>query len=85
GIRWGITFKEQGMVIGSCGFHNMVSQHSRTDIGFVLSKDYWGNGIAFEAVEAILRYGYEQMNFQRIQALIEPANVPSQKLVEKLG
>lgn len=85
GIRWGITLKEQGMVIGSCGFHNMVSQHSRTDIGFVLSKDYWGNGIAFEAVEAILRYGYEQMNFQRIQALIEPANVPSQKLVEKLG
>jgi [ribosomal protein S5]-alanine N-acetyltransferase len=28
GIRWGITLKEQGVVLGSCGFHNIVSQHS---------------------------------------------------------
>lgn len=41
GIRWGITLKEQGAVIGSCGFHNIVSQHFRTEIGFELSKEQW--------------------------------------------
>ncbi|SOC15489.1 ribosomal-protein-alanine N-acetyltransferase [Ureibacillus xyleni] len=85
GIRWGITLKEQGVVIGSCGFHNYVSQHFRTEIGFELSKEQWGKGIATEAVAAIINYGFEQMNFQRIEALIEPPNLPSQKLVEKLG
>jgi [ribosomal protein S5]-alanine N-acetyltransferase len=85
GIRWGITLKEQGVVIGSCGFHNMVSNHFRTEIGFELSKEQWGKGIAFEAVEAIISYGFQQMNFQRIEALIEPPNLSSQKLVEKLG
>lgn len=85
GIRWGITLKEQGMVIGSCGFLNMVSQHFRTEIGFELSKEHWGKGIAGEAVEAIISYGFEHMNFQRIEALIEPANLSSQKLVEKMG
>ncbi|RUL47433.1 MULTISPECIES: GNAT family N-acetyltransferase [Lysinibacillus] len=85
GMRWGITLKEQGIVVGSCGFHNKVAQHFRTEIGFELSKEQWGKGIASEAVEAIIRYGYEQMNFQRIEALIEPPNQASQKLVEKLG
>lgn len=85
GIRWGITLKEQEVVIGSCGFHNSVSQHFRTEIGFELSKDQWGKGIAVEAVEAIISYGFEHMNFQRIEALIEPPNLSSIRLVEKLG
>lgn len=85
GIRWGITIKEQGIVIGSCGFLNMVPQHHRSEIGFELSKDYWGQGIASEALAAVIQYGFEQLNLQRIQALIEPPNIPSQKLVKKNG
>lgn len=85
GIRWGITLKEQGEVIGSCGFHNKVSQHYRTEIGFELSRVYWGQGIAREAIEAIIQYGMEYMSLHRIEALIEPPNLPSQRLVEKLG
>jgi len=85
GIRWGITLKEQGAVIGSCGFHNIVSQHFRTEIGFELSKEQWGQGIAGEAIEAIIRYGFEHMKLERIEALIEPPNLSSQKLVEKQG
>ncbi|MBM6613822.1 GNAT family N-acetyltransferase [Desemzia sp. RIT804] len=85
GIRWGITLKDSGVVIGSCGFHNTVAQHFRTEIGFELSRDYWKKRIAAEAIAAIIDYGFEQMNFQRIEALIEPPNLASQKVVEKLG
>ena len=85
GIRWGITLKEQGEVIGSCGFLNVVSQHYRSEIGVELSGEHWGKGIASEAFEAVIRYGFEQMNLQRIEALIEPHNKPSQKLAEKQG
>ncbi|MEQ2528394.1 GNAT family protein [Bacillaceae bacterium CLA-AA-H227] len=85
GNRWGITLKGKGAMIGSCGFHNKVSQHSRTEIGFELSREYWGEGIASEAIKAILQYGFEHMELNRIEALIEPPNLPSQKLVEKQG
>ena len=85
GIRWGITLKEQGEVIGSCGFLNLVSQHYRSEIGVELSREHWGKGIASEAFEAVIRYGFEQMNLQRIEALIEPPNIQSQKLAEKQG
>lgn len=85
GIRWGITLKGQGKVIGSCGFLNIVQQHYRTEIGYELSRAYWGEGIASEALAAIIQYGFEQMNLQRIQALIDPPNASSIKLVERNG
>jgi [ribosomal protein S5]-alanine N-acetyltransferase len=85
GIRWGITLKGENEVIGSCGFLNMVAQHHRTDIGYELSQNHWGKGIASEALEAVIKHGFQVMNIQRIQALIELPNVPSQRLVEKHG
>lgn len=85
GMRWGITLKEENKVIGSCGFLEMVAQHYRSDIGYELSKEYWGKGIASEALAAVINYGFMEMKLQRIQALIEPPNIRSQKLVEKHG
>ena len=85
GIRWGITLKHQDRVIGSCGFLNAVPQHFRIEIGYELSKDLWGRGLASEAVEAIIHYGFKELGLQRIEALIEPPNRSSRRLVEKLG
>jgi [ribosomal protein S5]-alanine N-acetyltransferase len=85
GIRWGITLKESGVVIGSCGFHNMLSKHYRAEVGYELSKEYWGNGIASETLQAVVKYGYQHFQLERIEALIEPDNIASQKLVEKVG
>ncbi|MDX8366904.1 GNAT family protein [Cytobacillus sp. IB215665] len=85
GIRWGITLKGNNKVIGSCGFLNMKSKHFRAEVGFELSKDFWGKGIASEALEGVINYGYRHFQLERIEALIEPANLPSQKLVERQG
>lgn len=85
GIRWGITMKGKGEVIGSCGFLKMAAQHFRAEVGTELSKEYWGQGIASEALEAVLRYGFMHLDLQRVEGLIEPANLPSQKLFEKHG
>ncbi|WP_200411013.1 GNAT family N-acetyltransferase [Virgibacillus salexigens] len=85
GIRWGITLKGKDVVIGSCGFLNMQPRHYRTEIGFELSKLYWGKGIAKEALNAVMSYGYKHFELERIEALIEPLNSASQRLVEKQG
>ncbi|MDI2588825.1 GNAT family N-acetyltransferase [Psychrobacillus sp. NEAU-3TGS] len=85
GIRWGITLKDSNKVIGSCGFLNRHPKHYRTEIGYELSSDYWGQGIASEALKAVSKYGFEHFQLERIEALIELTNIPSQKLVEKQG
>lgn len=85
GMRWGITVKGEDRVIGSCGFLNLSQKHHRAEIGFELSREYWGKGIAGEALHAVAAYGFKLLGLNRIEALIEPANSPSQKLVEKTG
>ncbi|AMX01039.1 GNAT family N-acetyltransferase [Rummeliibacillus stabekisii] len=85
GMRWGISLKGQDKIIGSCGFLNRATQHYRAEIGYELSKEYWGKGIASEAIEAVISYGFKELNLHRIEALIEPLNLPSQKVLERKG
>lgn len=85
GMRWGISLKGQDKVIGSCGFLNRATQHYRAEIGYELSKEHWGKGIASEAIEAVISYGFKELNLHRIEALIEPLNLPSQKVLERKG
>ncbi|MQR94574.1 GNAT family N-acetyltransferase [Fictibacillus phosphorivorans] len=85
GIRWGITLKNSDKVIGSCGFLNRNGKHFRTEVGFELNKEYWGKGVAREALEAVVTFGFKHMKLERIEALIEPGNISSQNLVEKIG
>ncbi|WP_422124451.1 GNAT family N-acetyltransferase [Planococcus sp. X10-3] len=85
GMRWGITIKGEDRIIGSCGFLNLSNKHHRSEIGFELSREHWGKGIAGESLQAVIAYGFSQLELNRIEALIEPANSPSQKLVEANG
>ncbi|MFS3927237.1 GNAT family N-acetyltransferase [Priestia flexa] len=85
GMRWGITLKEEGVIIGSCGFLDYESSHERASVGYELHQEYWRQGIAAEAMKAVIEYGFSNWKLHRIQALIEPENISSQKLAEKLG
>lgn len=85
GIRWGITLTGQDEVIGSCGFLNVSAKHRRAEIGFELCSNHWGRGIAGEALRTVVRHGFTQLGFHRIEALVEPANAASQQLLERVG
>ncbi|MCY7711172.1 GNAT family N-acetyltransferase [Bacillus safensis] len=84
GIRWGISLKDNPAIIGSCGFLNLEKRHCRTEIGYELHHDHWRKGIMKEAIAAVLRYGFQEMNLNRIEAIIDPENTSSIKLVEML-
>ncbi|MCT4794776.1 GNAT family N-acetyltransferase [Exiguobacterium alkaliphilum] len=85
GFRFGITIKGQDVVIGSCGLLNRSEKHHRAEIGFELSPDYWGKGIAGEALEAVVAYGFHELQLMRIEALVEPENEASMHLLERHG
>jgi [ribosomal protein S5]-alanine N-acetyltransferase len=85
GVRWAITRKGEGQVIGTCGHRRIIKEHHRSEIGYELARDAWGKGIMPEAVDAILRFGFERIGLHSVEALIDPANVGSRRVLEKLG
>lgn len=81
-LRWGIELKEEHKLIGSCGFNTwQLSGAYRAEIGYDLGKAFWGKGYMSEALALMLSYGYEVMGLNRIEALVQPTNVASLKLL----
>jgi len=84
-IRWGISEKGNGKIIGTCGFNFRNKQYSSSPVGYDLLPGYWNKGIITEAVKEILRFGFEEMKLNRVQAITFPENIPSTRVLEKLG
>lgn len=85
GFRWAITRKEDGKVLGTCGFHNCKPEHCRAEVGYELGNDYWRQGIMAEALTAILQYGFSKAGYNRIEAFVTAGNEKSTGILEKLG
>ena len=84
GMAWGIVEKENRKLIGNCSLHT-TSVHRRAEIGYVLSKDYWGKGLMTEAARATIAFGFHVMHLQRIQAICNLDNIASARVLEKSG
>ncbi len=84
-IRWALELKEESTLIGTCGYHNWNKGYARSEMGYELSPDYWGKGYMTEALEAILCYGFNYMELNRVEALVYPENSASKRLLEGLG
>jgi RimJ/RimL family protein N-acetyltransferase len=84
GITWGICLKGENDVIGSCGFERFELGGSG-EIGYDLAKEWWGKGLMREALQAILGYGFEKLELQRIEAGTYRTNNRSIALLERLG
>jgi [ribosomal protein S5]-alanine N-acetyltransferase len=54
-------------------------------LGYSLDREYEGFGLMREAVQAVIRFGFEELNLRRIEACFIPANTRSEKLLTALG
>jgi ribosomal-protein-alanine N-acetyltransferase len=85
-IRWAITLKEDQKVIGSGGFNTWLKEEAfRGEIGYDLDRGYWGRGIMTEVLHALISFGFGPMKLNRIEAMVEPENIASIKLLKKNG
>lgn len=82
---WALTLRENGQMIGTCGFTRIEPAHDLGEIGYVLNPDYWGQGLATEAVREILRFGFETLRLHRIEARYMVGNDASRRVMEKCG
>jgi len=82
---WGIENRDNGRLIGTCGFASWNISHARAEIGYALGREYWGRGYMTEAARHALAFGFEHMGLNRIQARCEVDNVGSARVMEKIG
>jgi ribosomal-protein-alanine N-acetyltransferase len=82
---WGIELKAEGHLIGTCGYCRWTRQHHWAEVGYDLCPDYWGQGLMPEALRALLRYGFQEMELNRVEATTHTENLRSQRVLEKLG
>lgn len=85
--HWAIVLPEIGKVIGGI---NLLPDPKRTYLrtrvlGYSMNPAYWGRGIMPEAVEAVLKFGFDTLRLQLISAFHYPANFRSQRVLKKTG
>jgi|GEM_PF-423996 len=77
GTNEAFTIEEDGEIIGRIAARS-------TEIGFVIARSHWGRGLASEACRAFLAHRIE-MGETVFEARVDPENLPSLSLLEKLG
>lgn len=84
GIRWGIALKGDENIIGTLGFNNFQKNH-KASVGYDLQVDFWNKGIITEALKEVIKFGFDKLEINRIEAEVIPGNAASEKVLSKLG
>lgn len=84
-ITWGIVHKSDKRFIGTIGFWKIDAMNYRAEIGYLLDSAYHQQGLMTEAIQFVLDFGFKQINLHSVEASINPSNIASAKLLEKVG
>ena len=81
--NWGIELRDTFNIIGNVGVINFNEKNLSCEIGYCLSRKYWGKGIMSEALEEVINYLFSKVNFNRIEAKHHVDNIASGKVMLK--
>ena len=84
-MPWGITLKNENKIIGTIGYHRVEKEHYRAEIGYMLDPAYWNTGLMSEAIAAVIDFGFNEMKLHSIEAIIDPGNNVSRKILQKFN
>jgi len=81
---WAADLKETERLIGWNGLQ-FLPETDETEIGFLIDRDSWGQGLTTEAGRVGVRFAFETVGLEELIALAHPENLASQRVIEKLG
>lgn len=84
-IVLGIELKENHKLIGTIDIRSWDSVNNCADVGYVVSKNYWGRGIMTEALRRVIKFCFDELKLNRVEAHCEEENTGSWKVMEKCG
>ena len=85
---WAVEIPDQTDFIGFIGLHTVPFQAAFTpavEVGWRLASPFWGRGYATEGAKAAIQYGFETLQLDQIVSFTVPTNLPSRRVMEKLG
>jgi RimJ/RimL family protein N-acetyltransferase len=78
--------KEDSLPIGHVGLvPQRIEDKDEIEVGYWIARNHWGQGLATEAASAFLRYGQEKLGLNRMVSLIQPGNLASIAVAQKIG
>ena len=86
--RWlelAVVLRSEAKVIGCISIKVLSRQHGFGEVGWTLNPRYQGHGYATEAANAILRFGFDELDLYWIVSFCDVRNAPSYQLMERIG
>jgi [ribosomal protein S5]-alanine N-acetyltransferase len=85
GARLALDRLSDGAFLGWCSLATWNPTYRSASMGYCLSEAAWGQGYATEAARAVLTWGFETLDLNRVQAQVDTRNAASAHVLEKLG
>lgn len=82
-LYWGIALREDDKLIGTICLWNILKEHLRAEVGFVLHPDLQGKGLMTEALVAVINFAFLDLRLHSLEGRVNPANTASIKLMER--
>ena len=82
--KWAIVLKNNNETIGNISVNTVVKKHNYCNVGYVIRYDYWGNGYAAEALNAVSNYLLES-GYYLVECTCNELNKQSSRVMEKAG
>ena len=84
--HWAFTLKGTDDMIGQCGVLMKDYKGGKIhEIGYVLQKEFWGNGYATEAAAACMNYAFDVLGAPQVYSIIYEKNIASQNVAKRNG
>ena len=84
--QWPVVLKVTGEFVGGCGLISKeIEGVTEVELVYALAASAWGKGYAAEIGSALLDFATEELLLKRVVAMIDPENLPSKRVAEKLG
>jgi [ribosomal protein S5]-alanine N-acetyltransferase len=81
-----VILKANGLLIGDCGLELMEVEGTHVaELGYDFRSEYWNQGYATEAAQAVRAYALQQLQLAGLISLIRVGNIPSRRVAEKIG
>lgn len=76
----------ENKIVGSITLTPGKGRHAcRAELGYMLARNYWGKGLMTAVVKQAIAQGFKDLKIHRIEALVDPQNIASQRVLEKAG
>jgi RimJ/RimL family protein N-acetyltransferase len=84
-IKWAVALTSDDSLIGTASLFNVNLENGRGEIGYCLGSAHWGKGYINEALKALVSYCFNELNFRRLEADVDPRNTASLRTLERMG